>query len=214
MKEKGKRYAMFIDTSICFDCKSCMIACKVENNVSEGFWRNWVKHNAVDCECRTQFQPGQCMQCDDPSCVSACPVGATYKGKNGLVEIDADTCIGCGNCVTSCPYNARYRNPTLKIADKCDFCAHLVERGEDPACVQTCPTKVRVFGDLNDPASQISQILKNNDNVQVVNPLINTRPNIYYSKNTQLLLWPEEPTLPGGVHMSPDFWKAVKEGTR
>jgi len=212
MKQKTKKYAMFIDTSKCYDCKACMIACKVENNVPDGFWRNWVKSNSIDCECRTQFQPGQCMQCDSPSCVSACPVGATFKGKYGLVEIDADKCIGCGNCVTSCPYNARYRNPALNIADKCDYCSHRLERGEEPACVQTCPTKARVFGDLNDPKSQVSQILNAEENVRVVNPLINTKPNIFYSNNTLLLHWPEEPTLPGGVHMSPDFWKPTKEG--
>jgi len=208
MKEsQPKRYAMVIDTFKCFDCKACMVACKVENNVPEGSWRNWVKHTGGLYGRRTQFQPGQCMQCDEPSCVEACPVGATYKQDNGLVVIDAAKCIGCGYCVTSCPYGARYRHPGNHLADKCDFCQHRLERGEEPACVETCPTKARVFGDLNDPLSKVSELVKNEKLVQVINPLINTKPLVYYAKGTLPLDWPTEPTLPGGIHMSPKFWK-------
>lgn len=201
------KYALLIDTSKCFDCKACMIACKVENSVPDGHWRNWVKANNHGFERRTQFQPGQCMQCDQPSCVAACPVNATYMGADGMVEIDKDKCIGCENCVTACPYGARYRNPIEKVADKCDFCMHRVKRGQEPTCVETCPTKARIFGDIKDPDSNISQLLKTQPLVKVINPLINTRPNIFYSKGTQQVHWPKEPTLPGGVHMSTQFWK-------
>jgi len=208
MKESTpKKYAIVIDTFKCFDCKACMIACKVENEVPVGFWRNWVKHSGRAGERRTQFQPGQCMQCDEPSCVEACPVGATYKQNDGLVVIDPLKCIGCGNCVTACPYGARYRNPIHRVADKCDFCQHRLRRGEEPACVETCPTKARVFGDLNDPASEVSKLMNKEKLVQVINPLINTNPSIYYLEGTSLLEWPVEPTLPGNVHMPPSFWK-------
>ncbi|RJQ58243.1 MAG: 4Fe-4S dicluster domain-containing protein, partial [Desulfobacteraceae bacterium] len=78
-----KQYAMFIDTARCFDCKACMVACKVENRVPAGLWRNWIRHTGGEKGKRTRFQPGQCMQCDSPSCVAACPVKATYKGKDG-----------------------------------------------------------------------------------------------------------------------------------
>lgn len=208
MKEsKPKKYAIVIDTFKCFDCKACMVACKVENEVPVGFWRNWVKHNGRASGRRTQFQPGQCMQCDEPSCVEACPVGATYKQNDGLVVIDPLKCIACGNCVTACPYGARYRNPIRHVADKCDFCQHRLRRGEEPACVETCPTKARVFGDLNDPVSKVSELMNREKLVQVINPLINTNPNIYYLEGTSLLDWPVEPTLPGNVHMPPSFWK-------
>ncbi len=206
---KQKKYAIVIDTMNCIDCKACLIACKVENKVPEGFWRNWIKDNSVGDARRTQFQPGQCMQCDDPSCVAACPVNATFKGENGLVEIDLEKCIGCGNCVTACPYDARYRHPQAQKADKCDFCSHRLKVGEEPACVETCPTKTRVFGDLNNPESRVSRLLKSQEYVRIFNPLINTQPNIFYRKNTVLLHWPKEPVLPGGVHMSPQFWKTT-----
>jgi len=204
---KSPKYAIVIDTFKCFDCKACMIACKVENDVPEGFWRNWIKHTGGLEGRRTQFQPGQCMQCEEPSCVAACPVGATYKQADGLVVIDPLKCIGCGNCVTACPYGARYRNPATQRADKCDFCEHRLKRGEEPACVETCPTKARVFGDLNDPDSSVSKLLKKEKLVQVVNPRVDTKPQIYYSQGTLPLDWPREPTLPGGEHMAPEYWK-------
>jgi Fe-S-cluster-containing dehydrogenase component len=203
-----KKYAIVIDASRCIDCKACMIACKVENNVPEGSWRNWIRP-LLDrsSERKSEFQPGQCMQCDSPSCVAACPVGATYKQPDGLVVIDPDKCIGCGNCITACPYGARYRNSTRHIADKCDFCEHRLKRGEEPACVVTCPTKTRIFGDLNDPQSEVSRAVKEKKLVRVVAPHINTRPNIYYHEGTRLLDWAVAPTLPGNVHMSREFWE-------
>jgi tetrathionate reductase subunit B len=88
---KGKtiqRLAIIVDTGKCYDCKACMIACKVENSVPDGYWRNWVKHTGGSQGRRTQFQPGQCMQCSQPSCVAACPVGATYQRPDGVVVID------------------------------------------------------------------------------------------------------------------------------
>lgn len=209
MKEtRSKRYAIIIDTAKCYDCKACMIACKVENNVPGGYWRNWVLPTGGDWEKRTQYQPGQCMQCESPSCVAACPVGATYKQEDGLVVIDPAKCIGCGNCVTACPYGARYRNPVKHIADKCDFCAHRLKRGETPACVETCPTKARIFGDLNDPESTVSKLAEKEKLVQIVHPLVNTNPNIYYRQGTTLLDWPVAPTLPGDEQMAPGFWKS------
>ncbi|RLC26380.1 MAG: 4Fe-4S dicluster domain-containing protein [Deltaproteobacteria bacterium] len=208
MKISGrKKYAMIIDSSKCIDCKACMIACKVENRIPAGFWRNWIRHFDDIDEHRWYFQPGQCMQCDDPSCVAACPVGATFKGEDGIVVIDPLKCVGCGNCVTACPYGARYRNPDKHIADKCDFCRHRLARGQSPACVETCPTKARIFGDLSDPASRVSRIVEKQDLVQIVDPLVNTEPNIFYVKGTLPLGWAKEPTLPGGVHMPRDFWK-------
>lgn len=207
-QNKTKKYGIIVNTSKCIDCKACMIACKVENNVPEGFWRNWIRPLWVSGNNQdTEFQPGQCMQCDVPSCVAACPVDATYKQKDGLIVIDPLKCIGCGNCITACPYGARYRNPVKHIADKCDFCKHRLKKGKEPACVVTCPTKARVFGDLNDPKSKVSMIVKGEKLVRVIAPHINTEPNIYYYQGTRLLEWAETPKLPGNVHMPLEFWK-------
>jgi tetrathionate reductase subunit B len=205
---KPKKYGIVIDASRCIDCKACMIACKVENNIPEGVWRNWIRPLwDTGGGRKAEFQPGQCMQCDTPSCVAACPVNATYKQPDGLVVIDPKKCIGCGNCVTACPYRARYRNPARQIADKCNFCEDRLKRGEEPACVITCPTKTRVFGDLNDPTSKISRLLKDEKLVRVTAPHVDTRPNIYYHQGTRLLDWAVTPTLPGNVHMSREFWE-------
>jgi tetrathionate reductase subunit B len=204
----SKKYGIVIDASKCIDCKACMIACKVENNVPENAWRNWIRPlwNTGSRQ-KAEFQPGQCMQCDTPSCVAACPVNATYKQPDGLVAIDPKKCIGCGNCVTACPYRARYRNSARQIADKCDFCEDRLKRGEEPACVITCPTKTRVFGDFNDSASDVSRLLKAEKLVRVTAPHVDTRPNIYYHQGTRLLDWAVTPTLPGNVHMSREFWE-------
>lgn len=202
-----KKFVLIIDARKCFDCKACMVACKVENNVPNGSWRNWVKRTGGPKDRKTPFQPGQCMQCEAPACVAACPVRATYKRSDGMVVIDPTRCIGCGNCVTGCPYGARFRNPETKLAEKCTYCEHRLKKGEEPACVTTCPTKARVFGDLNDPDSAVSTLLKKGGLVQVANRLVNTKPRIYYLAGTAQLDWPREPTLPGNVHLPVSFWK-------
>ncbi len=205
---KSKKYGMVIDVSKCIDCKACMVACKVENNIPVGFWRNWIRTlwDVRDSR-KAEFQPGQCMQCDTPSCVAACPVNATYKQADGLVAIDPQKCIGCGNCVTACPYGARYRDPGTRRADKCDFCEHRLKRGEAPACVVTCPTKARTFGDLNDLSSDVSRMVRQKKLVRVNAPHVDTRPNIFYREGTRLLDWAVTPTLPGNVHMAREFWE-------
>ena len=197
---------MVIDTGRCFDCKACMIACKEENDLPPGYWRNWVRDDAKGTSKRTQFQPGQCMQCEDPPCVAACPVGATDKRADGVVGIDPEKCIGCGNCVPACPYGARYRDPRTRKADKCDFCGHRLARGEAPACVETCPTKARVFGDLDDPKSPAARLVKERRTIRIGAPQCDPGPNIFYLVGTGILDWARAPTLPGGAHMPPRFW--------
>lgn len=127
------RYVMVIDSNKCMDCKACILACQQRNNVPYGISRNWVHETVVDsASCGFRFQPGACMHCDDPSCVRACPTGATWKGKDGAVEIDKSRCIGCGSCVEACPYHARFINPNTGTADKCDYCRASTP-GETPA---------------------------------------------------------------------------------
>ncbi|WP_031483246.1 4Fe-4S dicluster domain-containing protein [Maridesulfovibrio frigidus] len=202
MSIKQAQLAMVIDSSMCIDCKGCMASCKIANDSPEGQWRNWVKHSVPDFTARfpkTHFQPGGCMHCDNPTCVQACPTGATYKDKkDGTVHIDSSLCIGCGNCIPACPYDARFRNILTKKADKCNFCAERREQGLLPACVDTCPTKARVFGDINDPESEASRLLAKNAGrlVRVVNAKTDTKPNMIYLGETAPLNWPVEAKMP------------------
>lgn len=197
--------AMVIDSSKCFDCKGCVLSCKAANNVPDGFWRNWIKSSTPDfskgVHTRTHFQPGGCMHCTEPTCVAACPTGATFRDtKNGVVVINSALCIGCGNCVAACPYDARFRNPISRKADKCDFCAARRARGLQPACVDTCPTKARVFGDINDPASNAAKLLDEHKGAvaQVIHPDYDTKPNMFYLAETLPTDWPRKapPPLP------------------
>jgi tetrathionate reductase subunit B len=95
----------------------------------------------------------------------------------------------------------------LRISDKCDFCEHRLKRGEKPACVVTCPTRARTFGDIHDPDSEVSRMVKGEKLVRVNAPHVNTQPNIYYREGTRLLDWAVTPTLPGNVHMDREFWE-------
>ncbi len=202
------RLGMVVEASSCLDCKACLAACKVANRVPEGYWRNWIVGPASEEETRRTgrvvFQPGGCMHCDEPTCVTACPTGATYKNEaDGTVGIDRGLCIGCGQCLPACPYGARYRHPELRIADKCDFCASRRAAGLEPACVDTCPTKARTFGDLNDPKSEAGKKLKSGKAVQVVNAKTDTDPNMYYLGRPGRTDWPREARLP-------EAWKTWK----
>ena len=211
---KNTQLAMVIDSSSCIDCKACMAACKVENNVSEGHWRNWVKEQEPDFDDRgrltgagaAHFQPGNCMHCNNATCVEACPTGATYKDpENGTVAVNEELCIGCGNCIPACPYGARYRHAEKKKVDKCDFCQHRLEKGDLPACVVTCPTKARVFGDINDPESDVHHLLLKNSFTQVINPETDTKPNIFYLSATAPVNWPVKAEIP----VTMQIWKAI-----
>jgi len=143
----------------------------------------------VGTEIASTYYPGLCNHCEDPVCVPECPadveertftdaqtgktvtleVAATWKDPfDGTVQIDKGRCIGCGACADACPYNARYVNPDLVDevsdegkADKCTYCKPRVEAGLEPACVQTCITDARIFGDLSDPESAVSKYVKN-----------------------------------------------------
>jgi Fe-S-cluster-containing dehydrogenase component len=133
------------------------------------------------------FVPRLCMQCENPPCVSVCPVGATYRTPEGIVLVDQSRCIGCGYCVVACPYGARYlvpeggRSPTgnAGVADKCTWCYHRITAGRDPACVEVCPVQARVFGDLADPDSPIQSIVKA-PGVGLLHPELGTRPRVFY----------------------------------
>jgi len=180
--ERTKRYAMVIDTRKCVGCHACSVSCKAENDVPLGETRSWVEYveKGDFPDVRRSFLPRLCNQCENPQCVSVCPTGATYKRKeDGIVVVDSDVCIGCKYCLQSCPYGMRFINPKTGTADKCDFCLHRVEKGMVPACVNTCQGRARIFGDLNDPDSEVSKVIRTNATT-VLRPDMGTGPMVYY----------------------------------
>jgi Fe-S-cluster-containing dehydrogenase component len=110
--------------------------------------------------------------------VRCCPTGASHYSDGGIVLVTADMCIGCGACIASCPYDARYPHPDGHV-DKCTFCIHRVQKGQKPACVEVCPTKCLYFGDLDDPNSEVSNILKKRKFKTLI-PEAGTDPQLYF----------------------------------
>ena len=125
------------------------------------------------------FVPKLCNQCDNPPCVTVCPVGATYMTEDGVVLIDQEHCIGCRYCLQACPYGARFALPDKKVVDKCTWCYHRITKGIVPACVEACPVGARIFGDLRDPQSPVRKILRER-RVYVLKPALGTEPKVYY----------------------------------
>lgn len=197
-------YIMAIDSRRCMDCKACVIACQQRNNVPYGMSRNWIRETACDtAQAGYLFQPGACMHCDEPSCVRACPTRATWKCGDGSVRIDPSRCIGCGSCIEACPYHARFLNPRTGTADKCDYCQGATP-GEIPACVAVCPTHCRVFGDADDPDSEVAQALASHRHVHVVPKNSGARPTLTYLGDTTPEVLPEGPVESRPVeHMRP-----------
>ncbi len=179
--EHKPRYGMLIDTRRCVGCHACSISCRSENNVPESYHRSWVEYTEKGTfpDATIHFLPRLCNQCSTPQCVSVCPTNATYIRDDGIVVIDPEICIGCKYCIQACPYDARFINPETGSADKCDFCVDRLAVGMEPACVASCFNRARIFGDLNDPNSEISRLIAKNP-VTVLRPEMNTKPNVFY----------------------------------
>jgi len=175
------RFAMVIDTKKCVGCMDCVVACKTENKVPEGFNRDWItteakgKFPATHMEIRTE----RCNHCSNPPCVHCCPTGASHvHDLGGVVLVYHDLCIGCKACLASCPYDARFIHPE-GYADKCTFCIHRVEKGQAPACVSVCPTHCMYFGDLEDAHSTVSRLLLERK-WHAIAPEAGTDPQLFY----------------------------------
>ncbi len=185
------RYGMAFDYKLCINCKACEVACKEENGILLGAdkHRLWidVKEPEGDYEALqrgvAECMQMQCQECEDAPCLKACPNDAIYRDDNGIVRLYENKCDLTLDCVRACPYDARYVDDRKKITDKCIFCADTrLARGETTtACQITCPAKLRIFGDLDDEMSEISQVLREREYFQLKTEL-GTKPKLFYLK--------------------------------
>lgn len=197
-KQKPKNHwGMVIDLRKCTGCQACVVSCKSENSVPLGQFRTWVDvgqfgstvsssdGDVVTAEgtyiqqLKVRNIPKLCNHCDNPPCVTVCPVKATFKRADGPVLVDPRLCIGCGTCVNACPYDARYLNSVSHTADKCSLCVDRLDAGLLPSCVTTCVGRARVFGDLSDPESDVSKLLAKYPSL-VRKPELGTAPQVFY----------------------------------
>ncbi len=184
-------YGFLINNRTCIGCHACSVVCKSENEVPLGVSRTWVKYveKGTFPNTRRLFQVTRCNHCANPPCARICPVTAMYQRHDGIVEFDPDVCIGCKACMQACPYDAIYIDPETHSAAKCHYCSHRVEIGLEPACVVVCPTHSIIAGDLDNHASEISQILAR-EQVSVRKPEQGTAPKLFYVDGDDVALTP------------------------
>src|SRR5438552_9668390 len=191
------------DQTRCIGCHACSTACKSENAVPLGVNRTYVKYVDIGQfpAARRAFQVTRCNQCEHPPCVEACPTTAMYRRPDGIVDFDKDICIGCKACIAACPYDAIFINPEDHSAEKCNFCAHRLDVGLEPACVVVCPTEAILIGNLRDPESRVAKFV-NRDVVAVRRPEKETLPKLFYKGAHQATLDPLAAQRPeGGIFL-------------
>ena len=204
------KWAKVIDHTRCIGCHACTTACKSENLVPLSVTRTYVKHVDVGVfpTARRAHQVTRCNQCEHAPCVAACPTTAMFKRADGIVDFDKSICIGCKACMAACPYDAIFINPEDHSAEKCNFCAHRIDVGLEPACVVVCPTQAILIGDLNDQDSYVAQII-NRESVSVRRPEKETLPKLFYKGAHQATLDPLAARRPdGGLFM----WSQQQQG--
>jgi molybdopterin-containing oxidoreductase family iron-sulfur binding subunit len=183
------RWGMLIDSNKCAEgCDDCVKACDDEHGLT-GFGRprtdaQWIRKVKLRDKQTGHVQtlPMLCQHCEHPPCVDVCPTGASFRRVDGIVLVDKHICIGCRYCMMACPYKARsfihedlhdqkpYSPRGKGTVESCNFCVHLVDTGRTPACVETCSAEnhnAMLFGDLNDPDSEISMALKRHSSRQI-----------------------------------------------
>ena len=205
------QWAKVIDHTRCIGCHACTTACKSENVVPISVTRTYVKHVDVGVfpQARRAHQVTRCNQCAHAPCVTACPTSAMFKRADGIVDFDKSICIGCKACMAACPYDAIFINPEDHSAEKCNFCAHRIDIGLEPACVVVCPTQAILVGDMNDSNSYVAQII-NRESVAVRRPEKETLPKLFYKGAHQATLDPLAARRPeGGLFM----WSEQQEST-
>ncbi len=155
------RYGMLINTKKCVGCYACRTACQRQNNLlpTQDFIRYEETETGTYPTVSYEVVPIQCMHCEDAPCVAVCPTGAAFFGTDGIVGVDEGRCIGCKYCMAACPYQVRVQNSETGTVDKCRFCTVSAEQTGTKmcTCVEACLTGARLFGDLDDPDSEISR---------------------------------------------------------
>ena len=194
-----RKLGLVVDLDICVGCQACVVNCKAWNTGGygaalsdrqpygdnpEGAWLNRVhgfEAKSGDAASIVHF-PKSCLHCDDAPCVTVCPTGASIKrSEDGIVLVDESKCMGCGLCAWACPYGAREMDPSAGVMKKCTLCVdriyneNLPVDDREPACVRTCPTNARHFGDLADPDSAVSKLVAERDGQDLM-PEQATRP--------------------------------------
>ena len=206
----GKKFVMVIDLALCKNARKCMTSCQQAHQLRPEQHHINVLEMQDEVNGATYYMPKPCMHCDEPQCVSVCPVGATFKRQDGLVLIDNERCIGCRFCIAACPYSARsfnWTNPKdaekykdveydveknvpqkLGTVTKCAFSADRLREGKLPYCVSACPNGVYYFGNANE------DFVTNGTNKKTVRlsellkensaytllPELGTKPNVFY----------------------------------
>ena len=190
-------YGFAIDLRKCIGCHACTIACKAEHEIPVGVNRCWVKtvEKGTFPDTRRFFFPVLCNQCDEAPCARICPTNALFKRRDGIVDLHGDSCIGCRACMVACPYDQLFIDPNTHTAEKCNFCANRVENNLLPACVSVCPTECRIFGDLDDPTSEVARIAQR-EAVTVRKPEKGTLPKIFYIAAEESAIQPEVAARP------------------
>ena len=199
------RLGLVIDLRRCVGCNACTLACKQEHGTPQGihFARVVTREVGAYPAAKRTFLPVLCNHCQEAPCAEVCPTGATYIRPDGIVMVDNQKCIGCRACAVACPYMNRHfieegllqngRGPRqltafelVKFAGfeegtmtKCTLCAHRIDQGLEPACVITCPTECRIFGDLEEESGRLQTLIRERGGEPLL-PECNTRPSVYY----------------------------------
>ena len=175
------RYGMLIDTRRCVGCFACRVACQMKNTLAprEGFIHFEHLETGTFPQVRSEVVPMQCMHCADAPCEVVCPTGATYINEAGVVLVDEGKCIGCKYCMAACPYSVRMVEEESGVVEKCRFCwSDEMDGPNSPSCVSTCIADARIFGDLDDPESDVSKAIAELGAQPIAGDL--TQANIYY----------------------------------
>lgn len=175
-------WGMLIDLRKCVGCYACTVACQIENKLP--FTERWNKLTKVGPigvypNLTSYNLPMPCMHCQDAACVDGCPTGASMTREDGIVVVNKEKCVGCKFCMVLCPYGVRHYNEEKGYVEKCKMCYERLEEGMVTRCVETCQLKARFVGDLDDPNSEIVQLIRKH-NAQVLYEEFGTKPSVYY----------------------------------